>query len=46
MKKISLFLFIFFQLIGKTYANNLVIGTPTKSGSTISFTIQWKIVGK
>jgi formylglycine-generating enzyme required for sulfatase activity len=41
MKKISLFLFIFFQLIGKTYANNLVIGTPTKSGSTISFTIQW-----
>jgi len=41
MKKFILFLFIFFQLIGKIYSNNLVMGTPTKSGSTISFTIKW-----
>jgi formylglycine-generating enzyme required for sulfatase activity len=41
MKKVILFLFIFFQLIGKMYSNNLVMGTPTKSGSTISFTIKW-----
>jgi formylglycine-generating enzyme required for sulfatase activity len=41
MKKVLIFLFVFFQLIGRAHANNLVMGTPTKSGSTISFTIQW-----
>jgi len=43
MKKVILFLFVFFQLIGKMYSNNLVMGTPTYSGSgrTISFTIKW-----
>lgn len=41
MKKIILFLFIFFQLIGKIYSNNLVMGTPTVSGSTVTFTVKW-----
>jgi formylglycine-generating enzyme required for sulfatase activity len=41
MKKIAVFVFVFFQLIGKNYANNLVMGTPTINGSTVSFTIKW-----
>jgi len=41
MKKVAILIFIFFQLIGKTYANNLVMGTPTINGSTVSFTIKW-----
>ena len=41
MKK-TVFITLFALLMGSyTFANNLVMGTPTINGSTISFTIKW-----
>ena len=41
MKKLLLVTFLFLALSFQSQANNLVVGTPTISGSTITFTIKW-----
>jgi formylglycine-generating enzyme required for sulfatase activity len=41
MKKLSFVLLLVLSVLFQSHANNLIMGTPTISGSTISFTIQW-----
>lgn len=41
MKRIFLITSLFLAISFQSQANNLVVGTPTISGSTISFTIKW-----
>ncbi|MFT6731472.1 MAG: hypothetical protein ACJA1H_002815, partial [Glaciecola sp.] len=41
MKKIAIYLIFSLAISSISYANNLVIGTPTVSGSTVTFTVQW-----
>jgi hypothetical protein len=41
MKKIAIYLIFSFAISSISFANNLVIGTPTVSGSTVTFTIKW-----
>lgn len=41
MKKYTLLLLLFGFFVQQGRANNLIIGAPTASGNTISFTIQW-----
>jgi len=41
MKKLLLVTFLFLALSFQSQANNLVVGTPTISGSTVTFTIKW-----
>jgi formylglycine-generating enzyme required for sulfatase activity len=41
MKKIAIYLIFSFAVSSISFANNLVIGTPTVSGSTVTFTIKW-----
>lgn len=41
MKKIILAFFLTASFLSSIKANNLVMGTPTISGSTVSFTIKW-----
>ena len=41
MKKIALITILFLVANISSYANNLIIGTPTVSGSTVTFTIKW-----
>ena len=41
MKKIALITILFLASNINSYANNLIIGTPTVSGSTVTFTIKW-----
>jgi formylglycine-generating enzyme required for sulfatase activity len=41
MKRIFLITILFLAISFQSQANNLVVGTPTISGSTISFTIKW-----
>jgi len=41
MKKLGFLLSFVLVFVLNTKANNLIMGTPTISGSTISFTIQW-----
>lgn len=41
MKKLFLFTILFLAISFQSKANNLVVGTPTISGSTLTFTIKW-----
>jgi formylglycine-generating enzyme required for sulfatase activity len=41
MKKIAIYLMFSFAISTISFANNLILGTPTISGSTLSFTIKW-----
>lgn len=41
MKKIAIYLIFSFAISSISFANNLVIGAPTVSGSTVTFTIKW-----
>ena len=41
MKKTCLLIAIMAILSANSFANNLVMGTPSISGSTVSFTIKW-----
>ena len=41
MKKLFLVTILFLALSFQSHANNLVVGTPSISGSTITFTIKW-----
>lgn len=41
MKKITLITFLFLVFNFQSYANNLIVGTPIISGSTLTFTIKW-----
>lgn len=41
MKKIAIYLMVSFALSSISFANNLILGTPTISGNTVSFTIKW-----
>jgi formylglycine-generating enzyme required for sulfatase activity len=41
MKKISLITLLFLAFNFQSFANNLIIGTPSVSGSTVTFTIKW-----
>jgi formylglycine-generating enzyme required for sulfatase activity len=41
MKKLVLITFLFLAISFQSQANNLVVGTPTISGSTVTFTIKW-----
>ena len=41
MKKIAIYLMVSFALSSISLANNLILGTPTISGSTLTFTIKW-----
>lgn len=41
MKKILLITLLFFAISFQSQANNLIVGTPTLSGSTLTFTIKW-----
>ena len=41
MKKLILVTILFLAISFQSHANNLVVGTPTISGSTLTFTIKW-----
>lgn len=41
MKKIALISLLFLAINFQSFANNLIIGTPTVSGNTVTFTIKW-----
>ena len=41
MRKKAIYLIFCFAMSSISFANNLVIGTPTVSGSTVTFTIKW-----
>ncbi len=41
MKKIAIYLMVSFAISSISLANNLILGTPTISGSTLTFTIKW-----
>lgn len=41
MKNFILFTILYLVIGIESYANNLVLGTPSVSGSTVSFTIKW-----
>lgn len=41
MKKIAIYLMVSFAISSVSLANNLILGTPTISGSTLTFTIKW-----
>lgn len=41
MKKNILLIILFFAISLESFANNLIMGTPTVSGSTVTFTIKW-----
>ena len=41
MKKIAIITVLFLAVNFQSFANNLIIGTPSVSGSTVTFTIKW-----
>lgn len=41
MKKTTLITLLFLALSFQSHANNLIVGTPTISGNTLTFTIKW-----
>lgn len=41
MKKSTLITMLLLAFTFQSFANNLIVGTPTISGSTVSFTIKW-----
>lgn len=41
MKKITLIAILFLAFSFQSFANNLIVGTPTINGSSVTFTIKW-----
>jgi formylglycine-generating enzyme required for sulfatase activity len=41
MKKITLIVILFLAFNFQSFANNLIVGTPSISGNTLTFTIKW-----
>lgn len=41
MKKIAIIAILFLGAHFQSFANNLIIGTPSVSGSTVTFTVKW-----